>query len=179
MLMFFTIFKFSINPSHFLPDRTKNGVKQPVAKSLGRFGPIHEFRHSLQVSARQLIPPAVRENHSCWPKHFFGPAKDIPDHSIVEYLLVGTGERGWFDKFQAVLVGRPKAWEFDKQKTTEEKATYRKEQKKAVIKTVRGYNKQISVIQNLDFGHTDPQIVLPMGNMAKVDSLNRKMTLIY
>ena len=35
-------------------------------------------------------------------------AEDIPEHWIVEYLLTGFGERGWFDKFQAILVGRPK-----------------------------------------------------------------------
>ena len=110
---------------------------------------------------------------------FLESAEDIPDPWLVEYLLVGMGERGWVDKFQAVLVGRPKAWEFDKQKTTEEKAAYRKEQRETVIKTVRGYNKQIPVVQNLDFGHTDPQAVLPMGNTVRVDSLNQKISLTY
>ncbi len=110
---------------------------------------------------------------------FLESAEDIPDPWVVEYLLVGMGERGWFDKFQAVLVGRPKAWEFDKQKTAEEKAAYRKQQKEVVLKTVREYNKQVPIIQNLDFGHTDPQIVLPMGNPAKIDSTNQKITLNY
>ncbi len=110
---------------------------------------------------------------------FLESAEDIPDPWLIEYLLVGMGERGWFDEFQAVLVGRPKAWEFDKPKTTQEKKVYREVQREAVLKTVRQYNKDIPVIQNLDFGHTDPQIVLPMGNPAKIDSTNQKITLTY
>lgn len=88
---------------------------------------------------------------------FLESAEDIPDPWIVEYLLTGMGERGWFDKFQAVLVGRPKAWEFDKQKTPLEKTGYRKAQREVALKTIRQYNKDIPIIQNLDFGHTDPQ----------------------
>lgn len=110
---------------------------------------------------------------------FLETAEDIPESWLVEYLLVGIGERGWFDKFQAVLVGRPKAWEFDKPKTAEEKVAYRKEQRETILKNVRGYNKEIPVIQNLDFGHTDPQIVLPMGSMAKIDFVNQKITPTY
>jgi len=95
-------------------------------------------------------------------------AEDIPDHWIIEYLLTGFGERGWLDKFQAVLVGRPKAWEFDQQNSTEEKANYRKEQRETAIKTVRSYNTDIPIIQNMDFGHTDPQVSLPSGGRVRI-----------
>lgn len=110
---------------------------------------------------------------------FIETAEDIPEHWVIEYLLTGFGERGWFDKFKAVLVGRPKAWEFDKQNSKEEKAKYSEEQRKTVLKVVREYNKQIPVVQNLDFGHTDPQVVLPNGNRARIDSKNKKVFLSY
>lgn len=110
---------------------------------------------------------------------FIETAEDIPDHWVVEYLLTGFGERGWFDKFQAVLVGRPKAWEFDKQNDTETKAKYRKQQRETVLKTVRQYNETIPVVQNLDFGHTDPQIVLPNGGRIKVLGSSKKILLSY
>jgi muramoyltetrapeptide carboxypeptidase LdcA involved in peptidoglycan recycling len=77
------------------------------------------------------------------------------------------------------LVGRPKAWEFDKQNDTEAKATYRKVQRETVLKTVREYNKHIPVVQNLDFGHTDPQVVLPNGNHARISSSDKKIFLTY
>lgn len=107
-------------------------------------------------------------------------AEDIPEPWIVEYLLTGFGERGWFDKFQAVLVGRPKGYEIfekGKQNTPPEKAAYRQEQRKAVTRTVRSYNQNIPIIQNLDFGHTDPQVCLPSGGRCRIDTTAQKIFL--
>ncbi len=98
---------------------------------------------------------------------------------IAEYVLTGLGERGWFNKFQAVLIGRPKAWELDLQIGLDEKAKYRKEQREMILKVVREYNKEIPVIQNLDFGHTDPQAVLPKGGRARIVNDQKKIFLEY
>lgn len=108
---------------------------------------------------------------------FLETAEDIPEHWIIEYLLTGFGERGWLEKFSAILVGRPKAWDFGKQNTAEQKAVYRKEQRETVVRAVREYNETIPIVQNLDFGHTDPQIVLPMGRKARIDSTKQKLYL--
>jgi muramoyltetrapeptide carboxypeptidase LdcA involved in peptidoglycan recycling len=110
---------------------------------------------------------------------FIETAEDIPEHWIVEYLLTGFGERGWFDKFQAILVGRPKAWDFDKQNSVDEKAEYRKKQRKTVLEVVRAYNKDIPVVQNLDFGHTDPQVILPNGGKVRIATSEKKIYLTY
>lgn len=106
-------------------------------------------------------------------------AEDIPAHWIVEYLLTGFGERGWLDAFQAILVGRPKAWELNQQNSAEVRAKYRQEQRDTVLKSVRKYNAEMPVVQNLDFGHTDPQIILPSGGKAKVISSEQKIILSY
>lgn len=110
---------------------------------------------------------------------FIETSEEIPDHWIVDYLLTGFGERGWFDIFQAVLVGRPKAWEFNKQQTPEGKAVYKKIQHETIIKTIREYNTDIPIVQNVDFGHTAPQIVIPYGGLAKINSIAKKITLTY
>ncbi len=110
---------------------------------------------------------------------FIETAEDIPEPWIVEYLLTGFGERGWFEKFQAVLVGRPKAWEFDKRNNSEQKAAYRKTQQETVLKVVREYNPSIPIVQNLDFGHTDPQIIMPNGGKVRIASGQRKIFLSY
>jgi len=109
---------------------------------------------------------------------FLETAEDIPDPWIVQDLLTGFGERGWFDRFKAILVGRPKAWEFDKPQSPEEKAAYRHTQRETVVRVVREYNPVIPIVQNLDFGHTDPQIVLPMGGTARLTS-DRRIFLSY
>lgn len=106
-------------------------------------------------------------------------AEDIPEHWIIQYLLIGFGERGWLDRFSGILVGRPKAWEFNKQNDAEQKAKYKEEQIETVINTVRQYNQTIPIIQNLDFGHTDPQIIVPSGNKARIDSTNQKIYFTY
>jgi muramoyltetrapeptide carboxypeptidase LdcA involved in peptidoglycan recycling len=109
---------------------------------------------------------------------FLETAEDLPDPWIVQYLLTGFGERGWLDRFQAVLVGRPKAWTFNRPKSTEEKAVYRQQQRETVVRVVREYNPTIPIVQNVDFGHTDPQIVLPMGNTARLTH-DRRIFLTY
>jgi len=110
---------------------------------------------------------------------FLETAEDIPEHWIIEYLLTGFGERGWLDKFQAVLVGRPKAWEFDKQNNKETKEKYAEEQRKTVVEVVRQYNPTIPIVQNLDFGHTDPQVVLPNGGKVRVVGSQKKIHISY
>ncbi len=112
---------------------------------------------------------------------FLETAEDIPDAWIVEYVLAGMGERGWFSKdgFQAVLVGRPKAWEFDKPNSPEQKKAFKEEQQKVVVNTVREYNKSIPIIQNLDFGHTDPQFPIPSGQSCRIDSAGHKIFLTF
>lgn len=109
-------------------------------------------------------------------------AEGMPEPWIITDVLTGMGERGWFDLFQAVLVGRPKAWHVfgeGKQKSAEQKAAYRQEQRETVLKTIREYNEKIPVIQNLDFGHTDPQLSIPSGNSVRIDSSNRKIFMTY
>lgn len=106
-------------------------------------------------------------------------AEDIPEHWVIEYLLTGFGERGWLNKFSGILVGRPKAWEFDKQNTSEQKIAYKKTQRETVIQTVRQYNQEVPVVQNLDFGHTDPQVVMPFGQQAQILTDQKKIVLKY
>lgn len=106
-------------------------------------------------------------------------AEDIPEHWVIEYLLTGFGERGWLKNLQGVLVGRPKAWEFNKQLTADQKAEYRKQQQATVLKTVRQYNPTCPVVQNVDFGHTDPQVVVPSGRRVDIKSKHKKLIFEY
>ena len=106
-------------------------------------------------------------------------SEEIPPASYVYRVYRALGERGILEIIKAILVGRPKAWEFDKQNNKEEKEKYRKEQGESIIDTVRKYNRSIPVIQNLDFGHTEPQIPVPYGTSARIDSQNKKIFLTF
>jgi len=43
------------------------------------------------------------------------------------------------------------------------------------LETVRKYNKNIPVVQNMDFGHTAPQIPMPYGNNIRFASKEERI----
>lgn len=102
-------------------------------------------------------------------------SEEIPSADYIYRVYRALGERGILERVKGVLVGRPKAWEFSNQKTSEEKGVYRKEQRDAILKAVRQYNKAIPVVQNMDFGHTSPQIAMPYGRRIRVDSNEKRI----
>lgn len=106
-------------------------------------------------------------------------SEEIPSADYVFRVLRAFGERGLLARVRAVLVGRPKAWEFHMQKAPDEKEEYRKEQRQTVLKTVRAYNLEAPVIQNMNFGHTDPQIPLPYGRAVRIQAKEQKIFAMF
>lgn len=102
-------------------------------------------------------------------------SEEIPSSGYAFRVYRALGERGILSRVRGILVGRPKAWEFDNQKTSEQKAEYRASQREKILAAVRTYNPDVPVIQNLDFGHTDPQIPMPYGMKARIDSDGRRI----
>jgi len=110
---------------------------------------------------------------------FFETSEEIPSHSYVQRVVRSLGERGILQKIKGVLVGRPKSWEFDKPYTKEERTLYAKNQQDIIFQTVRIYNKKIPIVQNMNFGHTDPQIPMPYGGKVKIDSNKKKIFVCF
>jgi muramoyltetrapeptide carboxypeptidase LdcA involved in peptidoglycan recycling len=106
-------------------------------------------------------------------------SEDIPPAHYVSSVYRALGERGILERVKAILVGRPKAWEFDKQNSLEQKEEYRKQQRQTIFEVVRKYNQSVPVIQNLNFGHTDPQVPMPFGMSVKVDGGNKKIIVTF
>lgn len=106
---------------------------------------------------------------------FMETSEEIPSSDYVRRVIRAFGERGILKRIKGILFGRPKAWEFDKQFTDEEKIEYRKQQREMVLEIVRRYNEHIPIIQNMDFGHTSPQICLSSGNKVRIDSVLKKV----
>lgn len=130
----------------------------------------------VQCSAEKYLPKAEELSGRIL---FLESAETIPPHWVMEYLLVGLGERGWFDHLSGVMIGRPKAWDFEQQNTAAEKAKYRADQREVVVAAIREYNKTIPIVQNVDFGHTDPQIILPIGGSATLLPSENSITFDY
>ncbi len=102
-------------------------------------------------------------------------SEEIPESEYVFRVYRALSERGILERVKAVLIGRPKAWEFNKQNNSEQREEYRKKQRETILKAIRMYNQAMPVVQNLDFGHTDPQIALPYGKQVRIDSVARKI----
>jgi len=102
-------------------------------------------------------------------------SEEIPTADYVYRVMRAFGERGILERVLGVLIGRPKAWEFDNQMTPEERVNYRTKQHENILKAVRQYNQTIPVIQNLNFGHTDPQIPMPYGNQVRIDPTTKQI----
>jgi len=92
-------------------------------------------------------------------------SEEKPTVDFVKYCLRNYGVQGVLDKIQGVLIGRARSY------TKEEKDDLYKK----VIQIVAGEfgNNEIPIIANLDFGHTDPQLILPFGIETELNIENK------
>ncbi len=124
------------------------------------------LRHGVQIPSLKDFEDIVLFTES---------SEEIPPADYVFRVYRALGERGILERVKGILVGRPKAWEFDKPNTAAQKKEYREKQREAILRAVRHYNKTAPVVQNLDFGHTNPQIALPYGGRVRIDGKARKV----
>lgn len=116
--------------------------------------PLHDFKHIVLLAET---------------------SEEIPSALYVRRVFRALGERGILESIQGLLVGRPKAWEFEKQNNAKQKEEYRKKQREMILEIVRNYNSTIPIVQNLDFGHSDPQIPMPYGSTVRIDAKDKKI----
>lgn len=106
---------------------------------------------------------------------FTETSEEMPSADYVFRVYRALGERGILARVQGILVGRPKSWEFGNEHDEKWQIAHRLEQREIILKAVRMYNPTIPVIQNLDFGHTSPQISLPYGGRIRIDAQAKKV----
>lgn len=106
-------------------------------------------------------------------------SEEMPSAVEVYRMLRNAGERGLLAQFPAIVVGKPKAWNGENPRTESERATFRSDQYEAVLRAVGEYNPGAVVVCGPDFGHTDPQYVLPYGGQMTVDGIRRRILVSY
>ena len=100
---------------------------------------------------------------------FFETSEDKPTVNQVKFMLRNYGTQGAFDKVKAVLFGRAR--------------DYSEEEKKELDKTlvnIIGFEfgkPELLIVSNMDFGHTDPQLILPLGVRACLDPVSKMFKL--
>ena len=64
-------------------------------------------------------------------------------------------------------------------RTPEQRTVYREEQRAAFLRALEAYHPTAMAVFGVDFGHTDPQWVLPYGGSITVDGPSRRITASY
>jgi len=77
---------------------------------------------------------------------------------------------GVFDRISGILIGRARDY-------TDEEKNQLEQVVLSVIKDEFG-NSELPIVCNVDFGHTDPQVILPLGIRIEVDPENKQMKLL-
>ncbi|MHC0432607.1 S66 family peptidase [Streptomyces sp. O3] len=106
-------------------------------------------------------------------------SEELPTGDEVFRILRNMGERGLLRRFPALLMGRAKAWSFDRPQDAAAKAAYARVQREAVQRALAAYAPETLAVFDVDFGHTDPQLVIPYGGTVRVDGPARRITVRY
>ncbi|MFB6241688.1 MAG: LD-carboxypeptidase [Candidatus Nanosalina sp.] len=122
---------------------------------------------SINLQAGKNIPPA-RELES--QVLALETSEEMPSKEFVDRFMMSLGERGLLENFSAVIVGLPKAQHRERKPSKQERDSYREEQRKTIREKVDEYTEGIPVVFNLNFGHADPILPLPIGGKIVLDT---------
>jgi len=106
-------------------------------------------------------------------------SEEMPSSDDVFRMLRNVGERGLLAQFPAVVFAKPKAWSTDAPLGEGQRAVFRADQEAAVLRALATYNPDAMAVFGPDFGHTDPQYVLPYGGLMTVDGPARTISVTY
>ena len=126
-------------------------------------------------SGRHLLDPAAYRGCVL----LLETSEELPSDDYVYRVLMGMGERGMLEEFVGVLVAAPKAWSFEQPQDLTAREAYTKAQRAAVIRALEEYNPGVPTVFGLDFGHADPQLVLPHGGETVIDGGQRRVFVTY
>ncbi len=100
---------------------------------------------------------------------FFETSDDVPSKSLIRSILRNYGVQGVFNEVEAIVFGRGRGYTNIQKKELDEVI-------KEVISIEFGNNK-LPIITNAEFGHTDPQIIMPNGIVMEIDLSTAKISL--
>ena len=106
-------------------------------------------------------------------------SEEMPSDDEVFRSLRNAGERGLLAQFPAILVGAALATSLEHPVPWPERHVYRERQQDAIMRALAAYNPHAMVVFGIDFGHTDPQWILPYGGTVTVDGPARRITAHY
>ena len=106
-------------------------------------------------------------------------SEEMPGADEVFAMLRNFGERGLLAQFPAVVMAKAKAWHTLKPLDPDARTRFRADQRDALLRAMDTYNPDAMVVVGPDFGHTDPQYVIPYGGTMTIDGVAQRITATY
>ncbi|KTG28430.1 S66 family peptidase [Haloferax profundi] len=94
-------------------------------------------------------------------------SEDVPVPREVKYTLRSMGERGLLERFDGLLMGRPRT--FSPELEWEPPEDYGERLREEVVTVLDEYNPDVTAVFDVEFGHADPNVPLPLGATATLD----------
>lgn len=93
----------------------------------------------------------------------------MPSSEMVTNWMRNYAASGILKNIVGILVGRPQSDDMD----------YINGQYKSILKVVRDEEKlDIPILVNCDFGHTDPQMIMPYGSMVEINTQKQNFSIL-
>lgn len=101
---------------------------------------------------------------------FLETSEDPPTVNQVKWMLRNYGLQGALGRIRALLFGRARGYSTPQKGDLDD----------AVLRVVRDEfgRADLPIVTNLDFGHTDPQWILPLGGEVAIDPAERRIALV-
>jgi muramoyltetrapeptide carboxypeptidase LdcA involved in peptidoglycan recycling len=97
-------------------------------------------------------------------------SEELPSSESVDRFMMSLGERGLLEKFSALVVGLAKSQHREGKRSKKERDEYREEQRRVIRDRIDEYAPDTPVVFNVNFGHADPIIPLPIGGKIVLDT---------
>ncbi len=107
---------------------------------------------------------------------FLETSEEMPSADEVYRFLRVMGERELLQQFTGLIFARPKAWTPDR---PDERKSYTADQEAAVLRAMAEYSPAVPVVLGVDAGHTDPMVVMPIGQDVTLDPVAGRITVTY
>jgi len=130
--------------------------------------------YKVLASGIDVLIPSKDEMKGC--VLFIETSDSMPSSSIVYDFIAALGERGLIQCFVALLVGRPQTIHMGLE-PPQGRTKFKEDQRISIERGIAEYAPGIPIIFGLDFGHTDPQILVPSGGIVTIDY--KKYSIIF
>ncbi|SEP20951.1 Muramoyltetrapeptide carboxypeptidase LdcA (peptidoglycan recycling) [Halogranum amylolyticum] len=121
---------------------------------------------ALQAAAGRYLPDPAELDGAVL---LLETSEELPSPGEVQRVLLGLGERGLLSRFDGFLVGRVKARSHLVDRSQDKREAYRAKLQQKYVDVISLYNETAPIVLNVDFGHTNPIVPVPIGATATID----------